>query len=334
MRRGRRMIISASRRTDIPSCYPEWFVRRLQQGFVYVRSPFDAHRLSKVALTPDVVDCIAFWTKNPLPLMPYLDRLEPYPYFFLFTLTGYGRNVEPGVPDKADVMIPAFQQLADRIGPDRVIWRYDPIFFTDTYTMAYHVRAFRAIAEALRGCTHTCIISFLDRYRSIEKALEEMGAHVEGGRPLREFARQLGQIAADNGIRVRACAEEEDFSDVGIVASSCIDAGMVERLVGERLDVHKDPAQRPLCHCVASIDIGAYSTCTNGCRYCYANRGAQQLRKNLKRFDPASPVLCDTVRPDDEIVVRPMRSLRTGQTALNFGDVPTSVALPFDKSGG
>ena len=168
------MIISASRRTDIPSCYPEWFVRRLQQGFVYVRSPFDAHRLSKVALTPDVVDCIAFWTKNPLPLMPYLDRLEPYPYFFLFTLTGYGRNVEPGVPDKADVMIPAFQQLADRIGPDRVIWRYDPIFFTDTYTMAYHVRAFRAIAEALRGCTHTCIISFLDRYRSIEKALEEM----------------------------------------------------------------------------------------------------------------------------------------------------------------
>ena len=138
------MIISASRRTDIPSCYPEWFVRRLQQGFVYVRSPFDAHRLSKVALTPDVVDCIAFWTKNPLPLMPYLDRLEPYPYFFLFTLTGYGRNVEPGVPDKADVMIPAFQQLADRIGPDRVIWRYDPIFFTDTYTMAYHVRAFAA----------------------------------------------------------------------------------------------------------------------------------------------------------------------------------------------
>lgn len=315
------MIISASRRTDIPACYPEWFIRRLQEGFVYVRNPFDVHRLSKVTLTPDVVDCIVFWTKNPLPLIPYLDRLEPYPYYFLFTLTGYGRDVEPGVPDKAKVMVPAFQHLADRIGPDRMVWRYDPIFFTDTYTMAYHLRAFRTIAEALRGKTRMCVISFLDRYRCIEKALDALGARVEGDLPLTEFARQLAQVAAANDIRMAACAEEEDFSEVGIAASSCIDGARVECLVGEHLDLHKDPAQRPRCQCVASIDIGTYGTCTNGCRYCYADRGVRRLRENLRRFDSASPVLCDVVRPDDQVTERPMRSLRTGQTTLDFGDL-------------
>ena len=139
------MIISASRRTDIPAYYSDWFCNRLREGFVCVRTPMNFHQVSRIALSSDVVDGIVFWTKDPRPLMPRLEELRAYPYYFQFTLTPYGKDMEPGLPDKGAVLLPAFQMLSDMIGPERVIWRYDPILLTARYTADFHITAFRQI---------------------------------------------------------------------------------------------------------------------------------------------------------------------------------------------
>ena len=143
------MILSASRRTDIPNYYSEWFFNRIKEGFLYVRNPMNAHQISRIQITPEVVDCIVFWTKNSAPMLQRLDEIKAYQYYFQFTLTGYGNDVEVHLPDKKTGMIPIFQKLSDKIGRQRVIWRYDPIFFSDRYTREYHLKAFRQIAEDL-----------------------------------------------------------------------------------------------------------------------------------------------------------------------------------------
>lgn len=154
------MILSASRRTDIPNYYSEWFFNRIREGFVYVRNPMNAQQVSKIDITPKVVDCIVFWTKNPEPMLDRLDELASYKYYFQFTLTGYGKDMECNVPHKKEKMIPIFQELSKKIGTKKVIWRYDPILFTKKYTPEYHLKAFEQIATALQGYTEKCVVSF------------------------------------------------------------------------------------------------------------------------------------------------------------------------------
>ena len=154
------MIISASRRTDIPNYYSEWFLNRIKEGYLYVRNPMNPCQISKIPLSPELVDCIVFWTKNPEPMLGRLEALKDYRYYFQFTLTGYGRDIEAGIPHKKNNMIPVFQRLSRMIGKERVIWRYDPILFTDRYTPDYHLSAFEQIAEALQEYTSKCVISF------------------------------------------------------------------------------------------------------------------------------------------------------------------------------
>ena len=139
------MILSVSRRTDIPNYYSEWFYNRIKEGFLYVRNPMNAHQVSEIKITPDVVDCIVFWTKNPLPMMKRLNETKDYNYYFQFTLTGYGNDVEVNLSNKKTEMIPVFQELSEKIGKQKVIWRYDPIFFSDRYTKEYHLKAFKSI---------------------------------------------------------------------------------------------------------------------------------------------------------------------------------------------
>ena len=144
------MIISASRRTDIPNYYSSWFLNRIREGFVLVRNPVNPHQVSRISLAPEAVDCIVFWTKNPEPMLERLGELKEYPFYFQFTLTPYGRDVEENVPHKKDRMIPVFKRLSQMIGGERVVWRYDPILFSGRYTPQYHLQVFKQIAEALR----------------------------------------------------------------------------------------------------------------------------------------------------------------------------------------
>ena len=187
------MILSVSRRTDIPWFYSQWFYERVREGYVLVRNPFYARQVSRVPIRPDVVDCMVFWTKNPIPMMDELENLEPYPYYFQFTLTGYGRDVEPRLPDKRKVLIPAFQKLAKKLGPDRMVWRYDPVFINSRYTVSYHLKAFGEIARALEGCTDQVVISFLDFYRGMEKSMGELGAALPGRTEMGELAGEMSR---------------------------------------------------------------------------------------------------------------------------------------------
>ncbi len=312
------MILSVSRRTDIPACFPEWFINRLKEGFLYVRNPMNEHQVSKIPIDPQVVDCIVFWTKNAKPMLPYLDELSDYTYYFQYTITGYDKDVEPNLADKGKVVLPTFLALSRRIGPKRVIWRYDPILFTKRYTPDYHLQAFRQIAQMLHGYTEKCVISFVDIYRKNAKNMAALEKIEMPDSQLGEFAGELAGIARENGMVTATCAEQIDLRKYGIEHNSCIDKKLIEELIGFPLQVKKDPSQRPECGCAVSMEVGSYNTCTNGCIYCYANYSRESVWENNRRYDPKSPMLCDSITDEDKVTERKVKSLADWQLSFRF----------------
>ncbi|MCI8282641.1 MAG: DUF1848 domain-containing protein [Lachnospiraceae bacterium] len=305
------MIISASRRTDIPNYYSQWFLNRIKEGFAYVRNPMNARQVSKIILTPEVVDCIVFWTKNPKPMISGLDRLKDFPYYFQFTLTGYGSDIEPHIPHKKNHMIPVFQTLSEKIGGEKVIWRYDPILFTNRYSPDYHRKAFSEIAGHLRGYTKKCVVSFVDLYRKNQKNLNALQLLSLSQKELMEFVSEIASIAAANNMDIASCAETMDLSPLGIRPNHCIDPDLIEQIIGCGIRRKKDTNQRSACGCLESIDIGTYHTCQNGCLYCYANDNPRRVLQKCGMYDPDSPILCDTITEYDKITERKVGSLKT-----------------------
>lgn len=258
------MIISASRRTDIPSFYSDGLYNSIKNKSLIISKGI-------IDLSPEVVDCIVFWTKNPKPMMDRLHKLKDYMYYFQFTLNSYGTDIEPYVPSKSGEVIDTFRRLSDIIGPERVIWRYDPIFFTDKYTLDYHKTYYEKVFEKLNGYTKKCVISFLDKYDFI---IERMPKLLDGPSTVlgnMELAKHIASIAIPS-MEVSTCAEGAMLHKYGITHNKCIDDGLISKLIGRPLNVAKDPSQRTICGCAHSIDIGGYNTCKNGCKYCYATK--------------------------------------------------------------
>ncbi len=313
------MIISASRRTDIPAYYSDWFFNRIKEGFVYVRNPMNFHRISKISLSPDVVDGIVFWTKNPIPMLGRLDELKEYPFYFQFTLTAYANDVEVSLPSKNDVLIPAFQRLADKIGPERVIWRYDPMLINKTYTQEYHIEYFEKLARRLHDCTEKCIISFIDLYRNTVHHAGELELAEGSEQCQQEMAKALADIAHGYGLCMEACAEPIDFSQYGIGRARCIDDTLLQSISGYPLKIEKDRNQRKECGCVSSIDIGMYNTCKNGCRYCYANYNEKMVQSLWLAHDVHSPLISGHVNADDVVTERKVVSNKDSQISFLEG---------------
>ncbi len=285
------MIVSVSRRTDIPACYADWFLGRIAEGYALVRNPMNAHQMRRVDLSPEAVHGFVFWSKNPAPMLDKLDALAAYPYYFQFTLNPYGPDVEPGLPPLTQ-RVSTFCALSERIGRERTIWRYDPILITPKYDMRFHMEQFETLARSLAGYADLCTISFLDFYPKIAAAIREL-AVVE---PLPEqrltLAMRFAEIAAACGLRIETCAEDMDYSGLGIGRARCVGAERLARIAGRPVKAPKDKNQRPACDCAASVDIGTYDTCPHGCRYCYANRGEKTVRHNRYAYDIVSPLLC------------------------------------------
>lgn len=269
------MIISASRRTDLPAFYADWLKRRFEEGYALVRNPMNYHQVSKILLTPEKVEGIVFWTKNAAPLLPYLHVFDAYPFYFQYTLTSYGKEIEPGIPQKGREGIAAFQRLSGQVGKERVIWRYDPIFLSQSYPMEYHIRYFEQMAKRLEGYTEKCVFSFLDLYPSIEARMHKSGVLPMEQKQMRELAEKLAEIAAAYHLKLETCAEPADLSEFGIQHGCCIDAALLSRIAGRPIQAKKDRSQRESCGCAASVDIGAYGACHGGCQYCYARRDGQ-----------------------------------------------------------
>ena len=310
------MILSVSRRTDIPNYYSDWFFNRIKDGFVYVRNPMNAHQISKIDIRPDVVDCIVFWTKNPKPMISRLDELAEYNYYFQFTLNGYGKDIECNVPHKKETMIPIFQELSRKIGKKRVVWRYDPIIFTKKYTPEYHLKAFEQIATELKGYTERCVISFVDVYAKNKKNMELLDSCEVSESELLEFAKKISNIARENQMIIGSCAESIDLDECNIEHNCCIDKTLIEDIIGCKLKVEKDKNQRKECGCMESIEIGTYNTCKNGCKYCYANYSEESVVNNCSKYDAKSPILCGIIDTDDKVTERKVKSLRERQISL------------------
>ena len=287
------MIISASRRTDIPAFYFDWFFNRLREGYVITRNPMNPKQVKRIDLSADSVDGIVFWTKNAAPMLAHLQDVAEYPYYVQFTITAYGPEIEPGLPDKGKHIIPTFQRLSEAIGARRVIWRYDPIFIGENYPVDAHNERFFAIANILKGYTETCVLSFLDMYGSIQKKAAKHGIRTCSEREMHSIAKTFAEIAGSAGIRLQTCAEAIDLDAYGITHGQCVDAILFEEMTGKKCNAKKDKNQRPACGCAESVDIGAYNTCANGCVYCYANHASALVAKNRARFDAARECLIE-----------------------------------------
>lgn len=309
------MILSVSRRTDIPNYYAEWFLRRIEEGFLYVRNPMNAHQVSRIDLSPDIVDCIVFWTKNPANMMAHLERLRDYLYYFQFTLTPYGKETEPGLPDKKELLT-TFRKLSEKIGKERVIWRYDPIFLSDKYTVEHHLEAFGEMADALAGYTEKVVISFIDMYAKTKRNMAGLGMLEMTKEDMFLLAAGIAGTASEHQLSVETCAEQITLQNFGIRHGSCIDKNLIERLAGCTLAGAKDKNQRKECGCLESVEVGTYHTCLNGCKYCYANFQDAKVRENAKLYDVDSPLLCGSIGPEDKITVRKVRTLKDGQLSL------------------
>jgi hypothetical protein len=311
------MIISASRRTDIPAFYSEWFYKRLEEGFVVTRNPFNANQLTKIRLDSDVVDAIVLWTKNAKPMLERLDELDAtgIPYYFQFTITPFRRNLEPLLPANKAVLIDTFKTLSERLGSDRVIWRYDPILFSGSYSMDFHRRAFEKCARLLEGSAARVVISFLDMDYNNTKAINGLGISDGTTEEKNEIASFIADVARGLGMTVETCAEEIDLDACGIRHGRCIDGDLIERISGKALSARgkgKDKNQRLLCGCIGSTDIGVYNTCLHGCAYCYANYSQGSIETNREKHDPNSAVLIGTCDPDELPFKKDQRSFFTG----------------------
>jgi len=301
------MIISASRRTDIPAFYTNWFFNRIKAGFVLVRNPMNIHQVSKINLSPELVDCIVFWTKNPLPMLNRLSELNQYNYYFQFTLNSYDKSIEINVPEKK-YLIKAFQELSSQIGRERVIWRYDPILLTDKFDLKYHIKWFEYLAQKLSGYTEKCVISFMDLYKKTERNLKGINLMPMNEQMMSEIAFQLSLIAAKYDLQMESCCESMDLEKFNIKHGKCIDDELISKIIGKKLDIKKDPNQRLSCGCVKSIDIGAYNTCQHRCLYCYGNFNKGLVDKNVRLHSDKSPLLYGELGGGDKVIVKPVSS--------------------------
>lgn len=291
------MIISASRRTDIPAFYAKWFMNRIREGYCTVPNPFNPKQVSRISLAPEDVDVIVFWTRYPRPLMPFLSELNDrgYRYYFLYTLMNNPRDLDPKSPSHKR-SLNTFRELSHRIGRKKVVWRYDPIVFSTITNKNFHKKTYHSIAEELKGHTNRSIISIVDIYRKAAKRLrllETRGIQIAEPtrKELNNLMKSLFVSARANGMEIQTCAEKPDIPVHGISSGKCIDDDLIQKVFNLHVTRRKDPSQRSACGCVASRDIGMYDTCRFGCVYCYATTSIDRARERHRNCDLRSPSL-------------------------------------------
>ena len=295
------MIISVSRRTDIPAFYSDWFYNRIKEGYVDVLNPFNSKQVNRIRLTPETVECFVFWTKNPKPLIARLDEIKDYNYYFQFTLNSYGIDLEPNVPIKSSELIDTFITLSKKIGKEKVIWRYDPILLTNKYNIDYHIKYFEKLAEKLHDYTEKCVISFLDLYKKTERNLRGINLLNLTPNEMDKIAEEFSKICKKYNLELATCCEEIDLNKYGIKHNKCIDDELIKRITGKEVENNKRDKQREACGCIKCIDIGAYNTCLHNCRYCYASYSNEQINENIVKHNVDSSLLIGEITEDMKI---------------------------------
>lgn len=299
------MIVSASRRTDIPAFYSKWFMNRVRAGFCSVPNPFNPKQISVVSLRPDDVEAIVFWTKNPKPMLDDVRKLESLGlrFYFQFTLNDYPKDLEPSVPSKTE-RIETFQRLSDLLGPKRVVWRYDPIIISNKTNIDFHKRAFEALCVVLSPFTKRIMVSIVDLYKKTERAFGKLesagwrfGSPNEVESVAVELLKWMSRVAKRQELEIFTCAEAHNYSEVGVPPGKCVDDDLIKELWGIRVSWNKDKGQRKECGCVESREIGINDTCRHGCKYCYATQDLELSCRLFKEHDPQGTALIGSPSP-------------------------------------
>ncbi len=296
-------ILSVSRRTDIPAFYAPWFMNRIRDGYAFSVNPYNPKQVRRISLCPSEVAALVFWSKNPAPLIPHLDELQElgHRFYFQITLTGLGRNIEPAVPEAAPILS-TMRELAAKLGPEKLLWRFDPIcLHSDEDQDSLVLKDFDKLSRALEGATHRVAISFLDLQAQVRRRLASGGQGrlidparmppQEAQRRLKEVVVPLREMASTRGMELVACAPKLDLTSFGVPSAPCIDGELIRRLFALDVGYRRDRYQRPSCQCQPSVDLGSYGSCPHGCLYCYGGCDSAIVRG--RRHDPQSPYLLE-----------------------------------------
>ncbi len=291
------MILNVSGRTDVVAFYTPWFINRYKEGFLDVRNPFYKKSVSRIYFKD--VDAIVFCTKNPLPIIKYLDIIDK-PIIFHVTLTPYKKDIEPNVIAKGKV-IDGIKEISKIIGIENVYVRYDPILINNKYTVDYHIKSFNHLCEILDGYVSHFIISFIDDYKNVRNNSKELN--------LKEFTKDdyeriginFSKSAKEHGMTIQTCDEEKNLVEYGFIKRDCVDHSLIFKLTGKTdFPVWKERN----CRCVAMADVGYYNSCNHMCKYCYANFDEKQVKENIKLHNKNSSLIIGELKKDDIIKVR------------------------------
>ncbi len=307
------MIVNISGRTDIVNHYPDWMFKRFEEGYVLSRNSLFPRHIRRYELTPEKIDCIIFGSKNYAPVLPKIREItDKFATYFYYTITAYGSDVEPGVPD-IDTSINTLFELEKIVGSGKIAWRYDPVLLTEKYTVQRHLATFKEMAKRLTGHIDRCIFSFVEMYSKHKTNFPELKTITKA--EMDSLSQGFGEIAKRYKITLQTCGPEEDYAKFGINSSGCVTLDILGKANGLEFRSLKHKGFREGCHCIESRDIGLLGCCPNGCKYCYANKSMAQAVQNYSMHDPLSPLLIGHIKEEDDIKQGAQKSFLKKQLA-------------------
>lgn len=269
------MVISITRRSDYLSFFSELLKKVFKKGFIKISNPFNPNQKRIISLKREDVEAIVFWTRNALPSLELLKKLEDknYPYYIMITFTNYPNKIE-----KKSIDFPTalrnFKVLSEMITKERLVLRYDPIFFSEWTPFNFHKENFKKIVENFHTYMRRVIVSLYDPYNFIEKRLklEKINLKEQKEDKIIELLTYFKELTQIFGLEFQTCCERDLSLKSNVKCGSCIDAFLLNNLFSLNIKYEKDKGQRKECLCHKSIDIGTYNTCKRVCIYCYAIR--------------------------------------------------------------
>ena len=307
------MILSIDFRTDIPAFYSEWLMNRFEEGYVYFRNPAYPSTIHKIILDKQHIEGIMWCSKDYLPILHDLKSItDKFPSIFHYTITGYGKEIEPNVPS-IEQSIYTFKELSERYGKNKVIWRYDPIFFTEEWTYNRHIQNFQYINKQL--CRHAgrVVLNFVSLYEKVKRHMPDLKEV-----SYNDKANLIHDFVNISSIPIQTCGNGLQFKDLeGVEVTGCLDEHALN-LMGIYPKSPKGNAVPWGCLCYPNTCIGEYNTCLHKCKYCYASADFNKCDENYSKHDPKSPLLIGWPRGDEKIIEMKPKLLNTNQLKLEF----------------
>lgn len=294
------MVLNVSGRTDVVAFYTEWFMNRYKEGFVDVRNPFNPKLVSRIYFSD--VDAIVFCTKNPIPILKYIDKIKQ-PILFHITLTPYKKDIEPNVLSKVTI-IESIKKLSKLIDKDNIYIRYDPIFISDKYNLDYHIKSFDSLCSKLNGYVNHIIISFMDDYKNVRKNDYIIKSKQITDLDYEIIGKNFSKIAECYNMTIQTCSEERNLIEYGFQKRDCISHELAFKLTNKTNFKSWKARNNKNCKCIEMVDIGMYNTCKHYCKYCYANYDEKNIENNFKLHDKNSSLLIGYLKEDDIVKIR------------------------------